>query len=313
MLLYALDNPAPSSIVLISRDRGYAQVLSRLTFRGYHVVIVTSAAAQAGLRLAHYNEMYEWTDQLTLLDPAVSNPTQVNKSITNARHFRSLDTYDLSIHLQCPIHQQCRRKKWVAPSQYLSFVNLMLLIHQPSAVLKVPTSHRSKKIPAEEGFFSSAPKPVATLTVQEVPPSHRGEKLIAEEGFFSSASKPLVIDLTGHRGSDSEAKPQKIKPSQSKGTGALSSSDAIAIEPEFQILVDILQEKRREGVVYLTLSDMGAALLRKDKDIYEKAGVKSAKRYAALAHKNGVVVFASDVLGGVVFMNDAAVIRTKAQ
>lgn len=66
-LLYALDNPAPGSLVLISGDRGYAQMLSKLALRGYHVVVVAPAVAQAGLRLAQCHEMYEWSDQLAPL------------------------------------------------------------------------------------------------------------------------------------------------------------------------------------------------------------------------------------------------------
>ena len=63
---YALDNPPPSSLVLISGDRDYAQMLSKLTLRGYHVVVVAPASTitQDGLRLAQYNEMYEWSDRL---------------------------------------------------------------------------------------------------------------------------------------------------------------------------------------------------------------------------------------------------------
>lgn len=82
MFSYALDNPPPSSLVLISGDRGYAQMLSRLAFRGYHVVIVTPTATQAGLRMSQCSEMYEWSDQLTSLDLAVSSSAQGRESIT---------------------------------------------------------------------------------------------------------------------------------------------------------------------------------------------------------------------------------------
>ncbi|TFY68445.1 hypothetical protein EVJ58_g1014 [Rhodofomes roseus] len=68
MFMYALDNPARSTLLLISGDRGYAPMLSRLSLRGYNIIIVTPiTTANAGLRLAQCHSVYEWSDQLTLL------------------------------------------------------------------------------------------------------------------------------------------------------------------------------------------------------------------------------------------------------
>ncbi|KZT67109.1 hypothetical protein DAEQUDRAFT_411966 [Daedalea quercina L-15889] len=69
MFEYALDNPAPSSIVLISGDHGYIPMLSRLSWRGYRVVIIAPAATQNGfkLQLAQCHAVYDWSDELTLL------------------------------------------------------------------------------------------------------------------------------------------------------------------------------------------------------------------------------------------------------
>lgn len=141
-------------------------------------------------------------------------------------------------------------------------------IHQSSALSKAPPSHSSKKLPAEEEFFSSAAKPVVALTVQ--------------------------------RKSDSEAKTQKDKSSNSKaGPSSDSYSGALTrvIHPKFRVLVDVLKSKRSEGISFLSFTELGAALLQRDKNVYEKAGAASAKKYATLAHKEGVVVFASDKSG----------------
>ena len=68
---YAYDNPAPSSIVLITGDRGYALSVSRLTLRGYHMVMVAPEAAHARLQLAQFNEIYDWSNTST--QPAVNH------------------------------------------------------------------------------------------------------------------------------------------------------------------------------------------------------------------------------------------------
>lgn len=72
-MAYAYENmnPAPSSLVLISGDRGYSRLLSRLTLRDHRVVVVTPLINQAGFRPSQCSGMYEWSDELT--DFAVHN------------------------------------------------------------------------------------------------------------------------------------------------------------------------------------------------------------------------------------------------
>ena len=70
-----------------------------------------------------------------------------------------------------------------------------------------------------------------------------------------------------------------------------------AVEPKFHALVEFLWSKRGEGILYLSLSELGVALPQKDKGVYEKAGVKRVKTYATLAAKDEVVIFSADQSG----------------
>lgn len=51
MLAHAIDNPAPSTVVLISGDRDFAYALSILRLRQYHVVLITLSNAHPSLRV----------------------------------------------------------------------------------------------------------------------------------------------------------------------------------------------------------------------------------------------------------------------
>ena len=65
MLAYAIDNPAPSTLVLISGDRDFAYALSILRLRRYQVVLVTlpnahpSLTSQASIRFDWLNDILD--------------------------------------------------------------------------------------------------------------------------------------------------------------------------------------------------------------------------------------------------------------
>ena len=69
MLAHAVDNPAPSTIVLISGDRDFAYALSVLRLRRYHIVLITLSNAHPSLR-AQASLCFNWTsDVLGTVDP----------------------------------------------------------------------------------------------------------------------------------------------------------------------------------------------------------------------------------------------------
>jgi len=222
MFEYALDNPASSTLMLISGDRGYAPMLSRLSLRGYTVVIITPITSQAGLRLAQCHAVYEWSDQLTLLESQdYANPAQPSGTTT---------------------------------------VQSRPMISAPGSK-PLPTN---KTLPEESTFFSAAAKPV------------------------------------------SDAQPPKSTQSSESSTAILKSPkkgehprEPIAVNPIFQTLVDILRTKRKEGIFYISFSELGAMLLKEQADVYKEAGVSRLKKYTTLALDDELIVFKSDKSGPV--------------
>ena len=73
MLAYAIDNPAPSTVVLISGDRDFAYALSILRLRCYHVVLITLPNAHPSLR-AQASRCFDWvSDVLEPVDETLSH------------------------------------------------------------------------------------------------------------------------------------------------------------------------------------------------------------------------------------------------
>jgi hypothetical protein len=73
MLAYAIDNQAPSTIVLISGDRDFAYGLAMLRLRRYRVVLITLSNAHPSLR-AQASLCFDWiSDVLEHVDPSLSH------------------------------------------------------------------------------------------------------------------------------------------------------------------------------------------------------------------------------------------------
>ena len=63
MLVYAIDNPAPSTVVLITGDRDFAYALSILKLRQYHTVLVTLLDAHPSLT-NQTSTCFDWVDSV---------------------------------------------------------------------------------------------------------------------------------------------------------------------------------------------------------------------------------------------------------
>ena len=73
MMAHAIDNAAPSTIVLISGDRDFAYALSILRFRRYRIVLITLPNAHQSLR-AQASFSFDWVSEiLESVDPTSSN------------------------------------------------------------------------------------------------------------------------------------------------------------------------------------------------------------------------------------------------
>ena len=80
MLAHAIDNPAPSTIVLISGDRGFAYALSILRLRRYCIILITLSNAHPSLR-AQASLCFNWISDVS----GTVDPTSVLHQHTSPR------------------------------------------------------------------------------------------------------------------------------------------------------------------------------------------------------------------------------------
>ena len=80
MLAHAIDNAAPSTIVLISGDRDFAYALSILRFRRYRIILITHSNAHPSLR-SQASLSFDWVSEI--LEPV--GPTLSNQPTSPSR------------------------------------------------------------------------------------------------------------------------------------------------------------------------------------------------------------------------------------
>ena len=84
---------------------------------------------------------------------------------------------------------------------------------------------------------------------------------------------------------DLQAPPITSLPPQSCSHSAVNK----ILPPEFTLLVNILKEEQRKGIVRASRSTISTTLVQKDKLLYKRAGVTRFGEYTALAERVGIV------------------------
>ena len=82
MLAHAIDNPAPSTVILISGDRDFVYAVSVLRLRKYRVVVIAPTAAHGSLK-NQASALYEWPRHVLPSDSSfdIPGPTSTAWSI----------------------------------------------------------------------------------------------------------------------------------------------------------------------------------------------------------------------------------------
>ncbi|KAF8201503.1 hypothetical protein BJ912DRAFT_503746 [Pholiota molesta] len=81
MLAYAIDNPAPSVLVLISGDRDFAYALSTLRFRQYQIILVTLSNAHPSLT-SQASACVDWHSEI--INPVVQSPSRMTNNVASS-------------------------------------------------------------------------------------------------------------------------------------------------------------------------------------------------------------------------------------
>src|ERR1700722_3909313 len=91
MLAFAIDNPSPATIILISGDRGFVYAMSVLRLRRYYVIVMAPNSAHSSL-LSQASAIVDW--QVDILGKEKSVPKELNSSegIVNSKPKCAVDS-----------------------------------------------------------------------------------------------------------------------------------------------------------------------------------------------------------------------------
>ena len=84
MLTYAIDTPAPATIILISGDRDFVYAVSVLRFRRYNVVVIAPGSAHASLK-SRASEILDWDHDVLGKPFREGHARHVSADVSSAR------------------------------------------------------------------------------------------------------------------------------------------------------------------------------------------------------------------------------------
>ena len=62
LVMFAVDNPAPQTLILISGDQDYAYPIAKLRLRGYKIIVIVPPGGAAETLKRQADNVYEWTE-----------------------------------------------------------------------------------------------------------------------------------------------------------------------------------------------------------------------------------------------------------
>lgn len=189
MLAYAIDNPPPSTIILISGDRDFAYAVSVLRLRRYRVVIIslpgvhTSLKTQASIFLDWNNDVLGadvvdecWSprdspvsvqeeDRTTSVSHSHRERSDRNSFSSLRRTERSINEHDIDImeHLRCKGNSTAHSYEFPV-SRASRDISKKALLYPRSAM---PTSHEAEDSPPTTRSSSQTRSAPVTLPTDE--------------------------------------------------------------------------------------------------------------------------------------------------
>ena len=258
MLAYAIDNLAPSTIILISGDRDFAYALSTLRLRRYRIVLITLSNAHPSLRV-QASLCFDWaSDVLELVDPT-GGDVLCGKA-HNISRYTLQASYD---------------EKFASDIESMNYFQDAAR-HQE--ISQTPLNHDARR----------DLHPPKTQTISSSESSDQ-----VDDGGDSAHSdispRPNVTDpLSGFIPLSDNATTSSAAQSSVKAAKPFQPRSCPRVPDKFKILVRCLEAHRSHGRIRLLRSKI-ALEIACNGSTYREAGVSNFRRYIAMAAKAGIV------------------------
>jgi NYN domain len=320
LFTFALDNPAPSTIVLITNAELSTYPISALRNRHFKIILVSQYPLAFQGLAAQASEVVEWTHFLSrpresrVTVPSPPSPTQTSASvssrITTARP--SPRTTNVDLLTQSPRHSTAQ------PLSSMSTTGF--------SPLRQPLSTPSTFTPFMGGLGSRLPASRTPWTTSTFFPSSLGTGTWGQS-TISQQQQPQQPSFAG--GNISGRGPHHLHSPESGLRGAvpdlsypqtqthpdlntpmsISSNSPVEMQPQhvpqvfqpsrpqqlqqlsrnFDLLISILREFRAENKRQPYRSKVGSELVQRDRMVYQRAGVAGFKEYVGIAESLGIV------------------------
>ncbi|KAI4518287.1 hypothetical protein K525DRAFT_280589 [Schizophyllum commune Loenen D] len=312
ILLFALDNPAPATLVLISGDRDFAYTAAVLRRRHYNVILICrSQPGPHRTLLSQVASHVDWATEILGFNepeydvrrrPALQSPA--SPSSGSLRHVqspsmsaRNLERQDVTPSSPGPDQASPRRDRSsrsafpavvsaevasVQPLRYQSPTKPDIRSANPSSMdSELATRRKQTLLPS---VLSPPETPAVPVTTPRPAPASRISPDSAAD-IPSPSPGPSTI-------------PAPVIPSEPTlpppPPPILPPAPVQSPHPRFEPLIRILRAYLEEGEPFPKVSAVGIKLIGSDVNAYANAGANNFKEYCSMAAAQGIVLLGGE-------------------
>ncbi len=314
LLAYAIDQPAPATVVLISGDRDFAYPLGILRNRGYNVVLVTPPIGAVPILEASANVVMSWRQDVLGMQvnkdgkpyssyTSTGTPSKQSQYKDSNTHPASASSSGGLAYGKPPgaLKHQDRRPSNRTLQLFDPLIKLLEQIKKEGNPKPLRSMVAARLVSLDRGIFvrAGAAKWAEYAAVAEaagiVTLGSSGqtgfEWVSLKDSARAAASLPMIPSVSsGSNGSTPNR--QKPVPYTTPSSSSSSSNELPAKLKAFAPLIEVCKEQRSQGNAKPLCSLVGtqlAVLARQGVvDAYGLAGVAGWRDYIAAAEKAGV-------------------------
>lgn len=313
-MAYAIDNPAPATIILISGDRDFVYAVSILCLRRYRLVLLAPSVAHGSLK-AQASVVYAWPGDV-LSEPKL-NPSAIASSVDDGENLPSRNEQGPTQSRQDPqlsitsipaspppSPTVTRRAPTVTPSAYApghrSPTSDSTRLPTPLGTVCRSSKHIMRSMLILQSPLQPSTASDSTAVDYETEADHDTPAITTGDFIFTTPQRPSSSRLN----TDAEPFLSALESTHQREIsftfGSYRSGSRPregSVPPRFEPLVKVLRQQLLEGNIHVGFSQLGSLLLRESPSVYERAGVTRLKEYAALAQEAGIVLHEKDEEG----------------
>jgi hypothetical protein len=321
MLAFALDNPPPATIVLISGDKDFVYALSTLRNRKYKIVLIVPSKGAPIILRSQANTILEWrydvlnqdvwsNQQLQFQSPpgltimsraqselfSIGSTTAKPAAEQQQQSTASSKSPELPSSLSPPasmVSLSSTSSSKSPPAASETTINLVNSVTGSFAAAVSP--HR----PASNSYFSN-PVPSSSSSASKSPEVQTNNAYALLASTTTSPDPPTDVDVASQPTTVKASKPAlsnlsklSVPKQQERITNDNDNYESFCFSPRapgfFDLLVEVLELFRLSGEIQPRRSKVGNEITKRNPLVYHRAGCSSFREYVDLAVKEGIV------------------------